>query len=105
MKKKIFISIPISKKNYKEQRAHADRVQQALSRRGWDVVNPFNIYCGTNAGRYDIISARLLALSQCTAIYLCKGYYMDRACMHEKNFTDIEAAFGKIYQEIRETSN
>lgn len=82
-KEKIYISIPITGFPVKEVREKADRVKGMLSREGWDVVSPFDIYAGKNPTYADYMSADIRALMDCDAIYMCKGWAKSCGCSIE----------------------
>lgn len=88
-KLKIYISIPITGKDYKKQREHADDIARSLSRQGWDVVNPFNIYAGKNATYEDHIAFDLRALMDCDAIVMCKGWEHSFGCTLEYSYAQL----------------
>lgn len=85
-KKKIYISIPIKGLPLNKQREKADAIAAKLSRDGWKVVNPFNIYAGENPTYWDHIFADLRALEDCDAIYMCKGWRESLGCNLEMDF-------------------
>lgn len=89
MKRKIYISIPISGHDDKKQREKADLLKGRLSREGFRVVSPFDINAGKNPTYYDHICYDLRALSDCDAAYFCKGWEESRGCRLEKAFCDI----------------
>ena len=102
-KPKIYISIPITGKDYKKQREHADEIACSLSRQGWRVINPFNIYAGKDPGYFDYICADLRALADCDAIYFCSGWEHSCGCGIEHDFAlRIIAAKKKIFKIIYE---
>lgn len=78
MKKKIYISIPISGFPLQEVREKADLVKHMLSRRGYDPVNPLEIYVGADPEYADYICSDLHALMGCDGIYFCRGW--ERSC-------------------------
>lgn len=79
-KRKIYISIPITGKDYKKQREHADEIARSLSRQGWEAVNPFNIFAGKNPSYEDHLACDLRALMDCDAIYFCEGWENSLGC-------------------------
>lgn len=86
---RIFISIPVSNQDENRQREKADRIKLALSKRGFDVVNPFEIYPGENPQHIDYILADLRELDKCDAIYLCKGWQNSKGCQLEREFAEL----------------
>lgn len=89
---RIYISLPISNRDENEARHHADLMKAALSRAGHDVVNPFEIYVGTNPTYADYLCADLRKLADCDAIFLCEGWQFSRGCRIERTFAE---EFGK----------
>ena len=83
---KVYISIPITGKDYKKQREHADQIARSLSRKGYEPVNPFNIYAGKNPDYWDHICYNLRALADCDVIYLCEGWSYSCGCSIERDF-------------------
>lgn len=81
--KKVYVSIPIKGKDYKKQREHADEVGRSLSRKGMEVVNPFNIYAGKDPSYADHLACDLRALMDCDVIFLCQGWENSRGCRIE----------------------
>lgn len=82
-KKKIYISIPITGRDYDKQRQHADLVARKLSCKGYQVVNPFMIYAGQNPTWEDYICADLRAMMDCDAVYFCEGWRDSHGCIIE----------------------
>lgn len=70
-KKKIYISLPISGRDPKKARMHADMVKSALSKMGFEPVNPFEIYAGENPSYNDHLADDIRALLDCDGICLC----------------------------------
>lgn len=89
---KIYISIPISGKDEREVREHADLIKASLSRAGHSPVNPFDIYAGKNPTYADYLCADLRALADCDAIFMCNGWQFSRGCRIERTFAE---EFGK----------
>lgn len=86
---RIYISLPISNCDEKAQREKADKIKMALSRKGHQVVNPFEIYAGENPKYIDYLLADLRALNDCDAIYLCKGWQQSKGCQLEREFAEL----------------
>lgn len=84
---RIYISIPISNKDEKKQREKADKIKEALSKHGWEVVNPFDIKTDVeNPTWFDYIKTDLEALSKCDAIYMCNGWKESKGCKIEMQY-------------------
>lgn len=58
---KIYISLPITGKE-KEAREKADRVKAMLSKMGWEVINPFEIYHSHDASYGQMLGADIATL-------------------------------------------
>lgn len=82
-RQKIYISIPITGHSEEKVREKADRVKAKLSREGWTVVSPFDIYAGRNPEYADYIAADIRALMDCDAIYMCRGWAKSCGCSIE----------------------
>ena len=103
MQKKIYICIPITGKDFKKQREHADAIARSFSRDGWEVVNPFNIYAGKDADYWDHICFGLRALADCDAVYFCSGWEQSLGCCIEHDFVlRRQAMEDKVYKIIYE---
>lgn len=77
---KIYISLPISNLDIQKVREKADLIKAKLSREGYDVVNPFEVFAGKNPTYEDHICYDLLAMLDCDAIYFCKGWNLSCGC-------------------------
>lgn len=86
---RIYISLPISGHDEKIQRDKADKIKMALSKRGYETVNPFEIYAGENPQYIDYLLADLRALNDCDAIFLCKGWQQSKGCQLEREFAEL----------------
>lgn len=84
-RKRIYISLPITGQEA-ESRKKADMIKASLSRLGYIVVNPFDIYCGKNPTYADYLCSDLRALADCDIIYLCKDWEQSRGCRIEHKF-------------------
>lgn len=88
MREKIYISLPISGRE-KEARQKADSIKSSLSRLGYEVVNPFDVYAGENPDYMDYLASDLIALSTCDRIFMCRGWQTSKGCRLEKSFAEI----------------
>lgn len=95
---KVYISLPISGLPYQQQRDKADRVKAALSRAGYEPVNPFEIYAGENPQYADYLCSDLRELMDCEAIYLCAGWQYSKGCRIER-FVGQECGLKIFYEE------
>lgn len=83
MKKKIYISIPITGLPMQKVRERADLLKARLSRDGWQVVSPLDIYAGEKPEYADYICSDLRAMFDCDAIYFCRGWNLSCGCKIE----------------------
>lgn len=85
--------MPIS--NDPKAKEKADLIQEALSKQGWEVVNPFNIHAGKNPTYFDFICYDLRAMMGCHAIYFCQGWEQSCGCSIEHDVAMRMKAHGK----------
>lgn len=99
---KVYISLPISGCEA-QSRDKADKVKIALSKVGYEVVNPFEIIPEKeNPDWYDHIGADLKELAKCDAIYLCNRWKESKGCRLEMNYAvsmGISLMFENVEQE------
>ena len=86
---KVYISIPISGKDYRKQREHADDVARSLSRQGHIPVSPFNIYAGKCPTYEDHLCYNMRVLMDCDAIVFCKGWEHSFECLLEYSYVQL----------------
>lgn len=92
---KIYISIPITGKDEREQRAKAERYAKFIELLGHEPVNPFCIDHGEkkigkeNLTTGDYLGADIRELLKCDAIYLSPGWEQSNGCKLEKSAADI----------------
>ena len=79
MKQRIYISLPITADPIKA-REKADLIKAKLSREGYDVVSPFDVYAGKKPVYEDYICYDLRAMLDCDAILFCKGWEKSCGC-------------------------
>lgn len=97
---KVYISIPVTGKDEKKQREKADKIKMALSRKGYDVVNPFDIVPSKeNPDWFDYMSADLRELSKCDAIYLCNGWKGSEGCRLEMSYA-VSMGLRQIFESV-----
>lgn len=92
---KIYISIPISGFDPEKVRKEADCIKAALSRKGYTVVSPFDIYAGKNPTYEDYICYDLRAMLDCDAILFCDGWGLSCGCNIEHDVAMRYIAHGK----------
>ncbi len=91
---KVYISIPISGYDVGEVQEHADIVKSHLSRKGYTVISPFEIYAGKNPTYTDHILANLEKLFECDAVYICNSWRESKGCRIEHKVAE---EFGKVF--------
>ena len=79
-RQKIYISLPITGMNQQKVRERADLIKAKLSREGYEVVSPFDVYAGENPKYEDYICYDLLAMLGCDGIIFCKGWRFSCGC-------------------------
>lgn len=80
---KVYISLPISGRKMEEAKQEADLVKAALSRKGYKVVSPFDVYAGKDPKYEDFICSDLRAMLDCDAVYFCPGWGLSTGCSIE----------------------
>ncbi|MCH5225044.1 MAG: DUF4406 domain-containing protein [Muribaculaceae bacterium] len=93
-KTKIYISLPISGQETKA-REKADIIKTALSKKGFLVVSPFDIYPGKDPLYEDHLCSDLRALMDCDAVYFCIGWDKSCGCGIEHDVVMRFKAYGK----------
>lgn len=89
----IYISIPISGKDYDEQKAKAAEIAEELKKAGHDVVNPFDTpppfewYDEKQSYAY-MLTRDIERLMACDAIFMCDGWQFSRGCRIERNVAE-----------------
>lgn len=92
---KIYISLPISGLDIQKVRERADLIKARLSREGYEVVSPFEVYSGKNPTYEDHICYDLLAMLGCDAIYFCHGWQLSCGCNIEHDVAINYKKFGR----------
>lgn len=98
-RKKIYISLPITAVEQKA-REKADLLKARLSREGWEVVNPFEIWAGEKPTYADHLCADLRAMMDCDAILFCHGWTASCGCNIERQVAIIMKTYRKKNFEI-----
>ena len=91
---KVYISIPISWVDVGEVQQHADIVKGHLSRKGYTVISPFEIYAGKKPTSNEHIIANLKKMLECDAVYFCNGWCESRGCRIEHKVAE---EFGMMF--------
>lgn len=82
MKKKLYISIPISGLDIETQKTHAADVAKRLSEL-YDIVNPFYNGVQIDAHPSEHMRADFKLLLDCDSIIMCKGWEDSSGCVAE----------------------
>lgn len=79
----------------KAVRAKADLLKAALSRKGYDVISPFDIYAGHKPTYEDYICYDLRAMLDCDSIFFCAGWQDSCGCNIEHDVAMRYKTYGK----------
>lgn len=82
MKKRIYISLPISHYDLEERKRYAKHVEDFLSQ-FFEVVNPFNNGIPDDADWRVHMKKDIKMLLECDAIFLCKDWEKSKGCKLE----------------------
>ncbi len=82
MKKRIYISLPISHYDLEERKQYAKRMEEILSHY-YEVVNPFNNGIPDDADWRVHMKKDIKMLLECDAIFLCKDWEKSKGCKLE----------------------
>ncbi len=83
MKKKVYISIPISGKDITEVKLHLDFVKNRLVSKLYEQVTPFDVSPDSNASYAEHMGRDIQALLECDAVYFCRGWQDSKGCQAE----------------------
>lgn len=83
MKKKIYISLPITGEDIDKVKERAKRVKDRLTKYGMEVITPFDV-CDEKDKSYSYYMGKdIEALIDCDAIYMCNGWSKSKGCQAE----------------------
>lgn len=82
---KVYISIPITGKDFDEQKRHAEDIASFLTEARHTPVSPFDNGLDANASYEDHLREDTKMLLDCDAILMCKGYHLSHGCMFERD--------------------
>ena len=94
VKQRLYISLPISGVE-NQAREKTDKLKIALSKQGYEVVSPFDIYAGKNPKYEDHICYDLRAMIDCDIVYFCQGWEQSCGCGIEHDVVMRFKAYGK----------
>lgn len=83
MKKRIYISLPITGEDIEKVKARAEEVKVRLTNNGMNAITPFDV-CDEKDKPYSYYMGRdIEALIDCDMIYMCKGRHKSKECQAE----------------------
>ena len=86
---RVYISIPITGHDPREQKAKADSLELKYLRQGAEVFNPFDTHDGKEHP-WEWYKARdILRMHECQQIYFCKGWEKSQGCRLEKEMATL----------------
>jgi len=83
MKKKIYISLPITGKDISQVIEHVNLERKMLQNCGWNVITPFDLKWNPNESESYYMGNDIESLLECDSIYMCKGWQNSKGCMAE----------------------
>lgn len=83
MKKKVYISVPITGKDITFIKLHLDLVKKGLVSNGHEPVTPFDASPDYNASYAEHMGKDIQALLECDAVYFCRGWQESKGCQAE----------------------
>ena len=83
MKKKVYISIPISGKEIIGVKLHLDLVKKGLVSNDYEPVTPFDVSPDSNASYAEHMGKDIQALLECNAVFFCRGWQDSKGCQAE----------------------
>lgn len=83
MKKKVYISIPISGKDITEVNLIVNMVKKGLEINGCTPVTPFDASPDSKASYSEHMGRDIQALLECDAVYFCRGWQESKGCQAE----------------------
>lgn len=91
MKKKIYISLPITGYDLEERKIYADNVERRLAGIGWEVVNPLKNGVAPDAHVSEHYKKDIHDMLECDAVFFCNGWRDSYGCRLE-----FEVAFASL---------
>lgn len=82
---KVYVSIPISGKDYDTQKELAERVKGQLENEGHQVVTPFEIITDKSTPTHRAMGKDIEALLTCDAAIFLDGWNESKGCMLERS--------------------
>lgn len=82
-KSKIYVSIPVSKENYVDQRNHSFVIATNLAMKDYDVVTPFDVIKNADISSNEAMGSRITAMLDCDSVFMCMGWEKSIHCKIE----------------------
>lgn len=95
MKKRMYLSLPITGRDLKSVKVFAKRVKQKWERKGYEVVTPFEVteqFDGVKEGMsyYAYCMGRCVeALLKCDGVIMCQDWFNSKGCRTEWNVAEV----------------
>lgn len=83
MKKKIYISIPITGRPIEKVQYDASWNKGTFISQGWEAITPFDLNWEPNKSESYYMGKDIEALLECDTIYMCHGWSESKGCMAE----------------------
>lgn len=90
MKKKVYISVPISGKDIIEVKILVDIMKSRLEFYKYTPITPFDASPDSNASYAEHMGRDIQALLECDAVFFCRGWQDSKGCQ-------VEYEVAKIY--------
>lgn len=98
MKKKVYLSFPIGKRDIEERRAFSERrVMYLREMQGYEVVNPLDNGLSVDDNWRNHMRADYKLMLDCDAVFFCKGWQSSMGCQNEHNVA-ISSGLEVIYE-------
>lgn len=89
MKKKMYLSLPISGRNLKDVRDYAKRLKQVWQERGYDIITPFEVSTALDMPYSYYMGRDVEAILNCDGIIMCSDWFGSRGCRLEYSVAEI----------------
>lgn len=81
---RVYISIPISGKDYDEQKARAEKIKEELYREGHEGITPFDVVQVPDAPYCYAMGKDIEVLLACDAAVFAEGWNESKGCRLER---------------------
>ncbi len=89
MKKKLYISLPISGRPLAEAKAQAAEMKARMEGKGYDVVTPFEINPDSTRPYSEMMGRCIERLLECDAVCFARFWVMSEGCRLERTAAKI----------------